>query len=95
MVKVETLKNQMDDKELFSLLMEQNHLDLLIEWINYSFASSPKAEQQVDTTTPAETATTATLYVSPMTQAMVDELSSNKHLVANYSNEILLNNLAK
>ena len=82
------------------LLMEQNNLGLLVEWINYSFSDSSKAEQTVDATTP-DTVTTAmpaesvTLYASPMTQSMVDEMSSNNYLVANYSNEILLNNLAK
>ena len=73
---------QLNPNILFSVLIDQNNVKLLLEWIDYSFG----AEETSDTS--------GVIFNSKIKQEMVNFLYSNKRLFPD-TKEILLNHLAR
>lgn len=68
---------------LFSVLVDQNNLKLLVEWIDFSFGEM-KSDQD-----PAQI-----VFAGKITQEMVNSLGKNRRLMPQ-SKEVLLNCLAR
>ncbi len=69
---------------LFSVLLDQNNVKLLLEWIDFSYGDND--DEKSDTTTG--------IFSSKITQTMVDYLDSNQRVFPD-TKDILLNQLAK
>ena len=84
------LKNEMffdfiSDDVIWSVLIEQNNLDLILKWIDFSFKNQ-KDENETESNT--------NIFKSKLNQEMIDLIYDSRYL-PNESKHILLNYLAK
>lgn len=84
------LKNEMffdfiSDDVIWSVLIEQNNLDLILKWIDFSFKNH-KDENETESNT--------NIFKSKLNQEMIDLIYDSRYL-PNESKHILLNYLAK
>jgi hypothetical protein len=105
---VDSALSEINTETLWSVIVEQGNLNMILEWIDFSFSADklekvdpvPKSEEssesneEVKSNTSEITSTKGSIFSEKLTQVMIEFMYNSKYL-SQENKEIILNYLVK